>query len=62
MEYKTLHPLSTLPYNVPYDILVEKYRKLLELYHSIKTEINILERLQDEDCKVNEENKQLQNK
>jgi hypothetical protein len=41
-SYKTIHPLSKLPYNITRDLLVEKYCKLLELYHIIKNEIKIL--------------------
>jgi hypothetical protein len=57
-KYKTIHPLSSLPYNVPYDILLNKYCRLLELYHSIKTEIKILkeENKQYKDNKLDERN------
>jgi hypothetical protein len=48
-SYKTIHPLSTLSYNVPYDILREKYCKLFEQYLRMKEEINVLK----------EENKKL---
>jgi hypothetical protein len=43
------HPLSNLPYNIPYDILLSKYCLLLEIYHSIKKEVNILK---DENTKL----------
>jgi hypothetical protein len=41
-SYKTIHPLSKLPYNIPRDILVEKYCRLLELNNNMKNEIEIL--------------------
>jgi hypothetical protein len=40
--YKTIHPLSRLPHNVPYDILVEKYCKLLDAYNILKDKVVVL--------------------
>jgi hypothetical protein len=35
-SYKTLHPLSNLPKDVSYDILIIKYCRLLELCDTLK--------------------------
>jgi hypothetical protein len=35
---KTLHPLSTLPFNVSRELLVEKYCKLLECFRNLESE------------------------
>jgi hypothetical protein len=42
MSYKTIHPLSTLPYNIPREILVEKYCRLLEYKENLINQIKIL--------------------
>jgi hypothetical protein len=58
-----LHPLSNLPKNVSYDLLVVKYCKLLETYHSIKdkneTFIEINKRLTEENKRLIDENEKL---
>jgi hypothetical protein len=41
-KYKTIHLLSNLPKDVSYDILVEKYCKLLESYYNLKRNYEIL--------------------
>jgi hypothetical protein len=39
LTYKTIHPLSKLPDNIPYVILKDKYCNLFETYLSMKNEI-----------------------
>jgi hypothetical protein len=45
MSYNTIHPLSSLPKKIPYDILVDKYCRLLEGYYSFKSENKQLQQL-----------------
>jgi hypothetical protein len=56
MKKKTIHPLSTLPDDVPRELLVPKYCKLLELFYQYKTEV---EGLRVENQKVIKENQEL---
>jgi hypothetical protein len=41
-KYKTIHPLSNLPINVPRDLLIEKYCKLLEIVNDLQSKNKIL--------------------